>query len=104
MEGIEAALGFEAMRHLIAVALPVRLDEHRHHLLQVFFLIACEVAHRQALELAIVAAEAHARFVGQTLAQQRSLLLLAVEHLVELVGGYGLRPEYVAGVRRAFVE
>ena len=92
------------MRDFVAIALAVRLDEHRHDFLQMLFLIAREFADRQALEVAAFAAESDLLLLRQTFFEERLLLLFAIEHLIELVRGLGLRPENVAGVRRAFVE
>ncbi len=100
----EAALGFEALGDFVAIALAVRLDEHRHDFLQMLFLVARQFANGQALEVAAFAAEGDFLFGRQTFFEERLLLLFAIEHLVQLVGGFGLRPEDIAGMGWAFVE
>ena len=76
----------------------------RQHLLEVLTLVAGEVGDGEALELALLAAEGDAVLLGQAAADQRLVALVLVEHLVELVGGLGLRPEDVAGMGGGFVE
>ena len=67
-------------------------------------LIARQLGHRNALESPFLPRKPTFCSSGRPLAYERLLLLLAVEHLVELVRGQGLRPEDVAGVGRPFVE
>ena len=65
--GIEPALRLEALRDFVAIALPVRLDEHRHDFLQMLLLIARQFGDGQALELALLAAEGDLLLVRQDL-------------------------------------
>src|SRR5688572_10267748 len=94
---VESALALERLDHFIAVRLAVWLDEQLQYLLDVFLLVLRQLSDRNALELAFRPAESDLSFVRRV-GPQREFALLAVEHLVHLVGGFRLVPEDVAGV------
>jgi hypothetical protein len=100
--GVEPALRLEAGDRFVPVRLPVGLDQLPEDLLHVRFLVGRHLADREAGELAVLAAERDLGLVGR-LGEERQLLLLAVEHLEEVVRGDGLVPEDVVGMVRLLV-